>query len=262
MSNNPSSPAPRADDDGFDPLEFWIRYKSTIRNTAAVVVVVLVGYALMEWTNYRRDQAAAEAFGLAKTPEELAAFAKEHKGMPSAGNATLLLAGKQRAAGQLDESIKTFKDFLVQYPNHPLAHSAHMGVAAALELQGKQEEALSAYRLLVSIEPRGVSAPAALLRIARILKSQNKNEEAKAGYESLQNQFPTSSFANEALQEAQQLAPPPQQVSAAPTGSGALPTVVPAPTSPQLQPTASPTPAPPATPPATPPAPAKPAEEK
>jgi TolA-binding protein len=224
MSDTPSSPAPRADE-GFDPLEFWIRYKSTIRNTGAVVVAALVGYGLMEWTTYQKNQAAAEAFALAKTPEELAAFAKEHRGMPSAGNATLLLASKQRAGGQLDDSLKTLKDFLVQYPNHPLAHTAHMGIAAALELQGKQEEALSAYRMLVSIEPRGVSAPAALLRIARILKSQNKPEEAKAGYESLQNQFPTSSFANEALQEAQQLAPPAQPVTATPA-----PVTAPAPT--------------------------------
>jgi len=252
MSDTPSSPAPRADE-GFDPLEFWIRYKSTIRNTATVVVAALVGYALMEWTNYRKNQAAAEAFALAKTPEELAAFAKEHKGMPSAGNATLLLAAKQRAAGQLDDSIKTLKDFLVQYSDHPLTHAAHMGIASALELQGKQEEALSAYRLLVSIEPRGVSSPAALLRIARILKSQNKPEEAKAGYESLQNQFPTSSFANEALQEAQQLSPPVQPVMAAPA-TGAAPAPAPAPVT---------APAPkPAPVPAETPAPAKPVEAK
>ena len=205
MSESSHSPAPATDSHGFDPLEFWIRYKSGIQTGSVILLAAMAGYAAFEWNDYRKSHAAAESFAAAKSPEELSSFIKEHRGMPAAGNAALLLAGKQREAGQLDESLKTLRDFLAQSPSHPMAGAAQLGIAATLELQGKQEEALTTYRGLASREVRGFATPAALLRMARILKAQQKNDEAKLAYETLQNQFPNSSFAQEALVEAQQL---------------------------------------------------------
>ncbi len=205
MSQTPSSPAPHADDQGFDPLEFWLRYKGHIRAGSALLLAAMAAYAVSEWISNQRENAAAEAFAVAKTPEQLATFVSEHRGIPAAGNAAMLLAGKQRAAGQLDEALKTLRDFVAQSPAHPMAGAAQLATASILEQQGKQDDALAAYRRLISIDPRGMATPAAYLRIARISKGQNKIEDAKSAYESLQSQFPNSSFANEAMQEAQQL---------------------------------------------------------
>ena len=216
MSQQSHSPAPHADDHGFDPLAFWIQYRGAIRATAALILTAMLVYAVTEWNGYQKRQAAAEAFALAKTPEELGAFIRNHHGMPAAGNAALLLSGKQRADGKLEEAAKTLATFLAENPKHPLTGAAHLAVASILEQQGKQEEALTAYRRILATDPRGMTAPVALLRTARIYKLQNKNEEAKAMYESLQSQFPKSSFANEALLEGQQITTPSEAAVSAP----------------------------------------------
>jgi len=207
MSQQPSSPAPQAEDHGFDPLAFWIQHRNTIRACVALLLTAMIVYAVTEWISFQKRQAASEGFAVAKTPDQLTAFMREHHGMPAAGNAALLLAGKQRSEGQLEESLKTLNAFLAENPKHPMIGAGHLAIASILEQQGKQDEALAAYRRVTATDPRGIAAPVALLRIARIYKLQNKIEEAKATYESLQSQFPKSAFANEALQEGQQLTP-------------------------------------------------------
>ena len=229
MSQHPSSPAPNDDVHGFDLLAFWIQYRSAIRASIAALLAVMVVYTVSELVGYQRRQAAAEAFALAKTPEQLAAFMKDHAGMPAAGNAALLLSGKQRSEGKLEEALKTLNTFISENPKHPLLGTAHLAVGSVLEQQGKQEEALVAYRRLVSLEPRGIASPVALLRTARIYRIQNKNEEAKAMYESLQSQFPTSVFANEALQEGQELSGPPTLPAVVPATPVTAPAPAPAP---------------------------------
>ena len=205
MSQAPQTSSPIHQDDSFDLLEFWIRHKSSIRAVAILFSAALVGYGAFSWIEKQQEAAAAEAFASAKSPEELNAFIASHKGSTLGGNAALLLAGKQRAEGKFEESIKILQDFATRYPQHSLAGAAKLSIAATLEQQSKTDEALEHYRRLVSLDPRGFAAPAAHLRIARIFKAQNKLDEAKAAYETLQSQFPRSSFANEALLESQEL---------------------------------------------------------
>jgi len=190
---------------GFDILEFWIRHRKTLQVGGAAVLAAAAVYAGIAFASYRSRQEAAEAFAVAQTPEQLSAFIASHKGMTAAGNAALLLSGKQRAAGQLDDALKTLREFLASSPEHPMAAAARLGIGSLLEAQGKQDEALAAYRALLASDPRGFAAPAADLRMARIYGSQNKFDEARSVYENLQSQFPTSVFANEALLEAQKL---------------------------------------------------------
>ncbi|NBV33965.1 MAG: hypothetical protein EBR81_09320 [Proteobacteria bacterium] len=244
MSELPSLPSPPShatDDQGFDLLEFWIRHRKSIQISLALLVAAMVTYAVSELLAYRRNLEAAEAFALAQTPEQLSEFINGHRGMVASGNAALLLSGKQRANGQLDESLKTLRDFLSSSADHPMASAARLGIATTLEAQGKQDEALMAYRSLLAADSRGFAAPVAQLRIARIFKSQNKFEEAKASYESLQSQFPASSFANEALLESQQLSaehPSAPEPTLAPPNSTEAPaaTQVPATTTPATPP--------------------------
>ncbi len=226
MSQSSHSPVPQADDHGFDPLAFWIQYRAAIRGCVALLLVAMVGYAAVELVAHQKRQAAAQAFALAKTSEQWKAVMSEHSGSPAAGNAALLLAGKQRAEGQLDESLKTLSEFVAKSPGHPLVGSAYLATASILEQQGKLDDAIAAYRRLASIDSRGMNAPVALLRMARIYRDQNKIEEAKSFYESLQSQFPNSSFAAEALQEGQQLSAP-SAISAPDALSPAAPAVSP-----------------------------------
>ena len=241
MSELPSLPSPAADDHGFDLLEFWIRHRKTIQTSVAVLIAAMLVYAVTQLLAYRRNIEAAEAFALAQTPEQMTEFINSHRGMVAAGNAVLLLSGKQRAAGQLDESLNTLRDFLASSADHPMASAARLGIASTLEVQGKQDEALMAYRSLLSSDSRGFAAPVAQLRIARIYKSQNKFEEAKASYESLQSQFPTSTFANEALLESQQLS---AEHPAAPEPPLAPPAVTEPPAAPAAPAAPAPAPAP------------------
>jgi len=234
---------PQSDDHGFDSLAFWIQYRSAIRACLLLLLVGLTGYAATQLINYQRNQTASQAFAVAKTPEQLAAFIREYQGMPSAGNAALLLAGTQRTGGQIDEALKTLNQFVSKTPSHPLVGSAHLAIASMMEQQGKSDDAISAYRRLLASDSHGVGAPVALLRLARIYKAQNKIEEAKALYESLQGQFPSSSFANEALRERQELVSPGEV--AGQVGGGAI----------------APEPAPAVVPAAQPPAPATPSPE-
>lgn len=246
MAQPPSSPAPQTDDHGFDPLAFWIQYRSAIRTCVLLLLAGLVGYAVIQMVSYQRNQAAAQAFAVAKTPEQLAAFIREYEGMPSAGGAALLLAGTQRTAGQLDDALKTLNQFISKTPTHPLVGSAHLATASILEQQGKADDAITAYRRLLASDSRSLSAPVALLRLARIYKAQNKIEEAKSLYESLQGQFPSSSFSNEALRESQALVTPADPAApAAPAGEGAPAAPAPAASAPVV-----PTPAPAKEPPA------------
>jgi predicted negative regulator of RcsB-dependent stress response len=211
MSQAPQSPAVQTLEPapGFDPLVFWIKHKSSILAIAALTVVGLAGYGFSEWNHARKTAEAAEAFGAARSPEELARFASSHQGLPLAGNAQLLLAHKLRSEKKFDEAIKTLREFLAQSPTHPLAPAAHLSIATTLEQQGKSEEALAAYRSLAVSDVRGFATPAAWLRAARILKTQGKHDEARVAYENLQSQFPRSAFANDALLEAQEIAPKP-----------------------------------------------------
>jgi predicted negative regulator of RcsB-dependent stress response len=228
MSQPSSSPAPQADEHGFDPLAFWIQYKGAIKATSALILTAMVVYAVTEWSTYQKRQAAAEAFAVAKKPEELSKFIHDYQGMPLAGNASLLLAGKQREEGKVDEAVKTLNTFIADYAKHPMAGAAHLALASILEQQGKQDEALAAYRRITATDPRGMAAPVALLRAARIFRLQNKNDEAKGMYESLQSQFPKSSFANEALLEGQQLTGSAEAANLVPSAP-----VEPAPSAPQ-----------------------------
>ena len=240
MSQAPQPSPPIHQDDSFDLLEFWIRHKSSIRAVSILLSAALVGYGAFSWIEKQQEAAAAEAFASAKSPEELNAFIASHKGSTLGGNAALLLAGKQRAEGKFEESIKTLQDFATRYPQHSLAGAAQLSIAATLEQQSKTDEALELYRRLVSLDPRGFAAPAAHLRIARILKGQNKLDEAKAAYETLQSQFPRSSFANEALLESQAL------ISTSPTIDPELNPKLLVPSNPQQPSGAAPTPAAPA----------------
>ncbi|NBV86867.1 MAG: hypothetical protein EBS01_11555 [Verrucomicrobia bacterium] len=205
MSEHPPAPSPAAEDHGFDLLEFWIRYRKAIQASVVLIFAAMLAYSIAEFAAYRRNQDAAEAFASAQTPEQMSAFIASHRGMASAGNASLLLAGKQRAAGHPDEALKTLRDFLAASPEHPMAAAARLGIASILEADGKQDEALLGYRNLLASDPRSFAAPVAQLRIARIYTLQGKFEEAKASYEALQSQFPRSVFANEALLESQRL---------------------------------------------------------
>ena len=103
----PRRPTLCPQDTGFDPLEFWIRYKSKIVLYGALLAVALVIFGLYKWNEDRTKAASEAAFSSAKTAED---FRKSQspraiRGRWRGANAQMMLAERLRTDGKLDESI-------------------------------------------------------------------------------------------------------------------------------------------------------------
>jgi len=202
---NPAETTPPTTDDGFDPMEFWIRHKLKILSLLGVFVVAALIYAVYEYTEKRTHNAAAQAFSAAKTADELRTVIAKHPGTAPAANAHLLLAEQLRKDGKLDESNQVLNDFINRYPTNELITGGYTSLAANQEMQKKLDEALMNYQKVTTSYPTSFSAPVAWLGQARIYKEQGKIEEAKRAYETVISQFPQSNFAAEATRQNAQL---------------------------------------------------------
>jgi TolA-binding protein len=212
---------------------FWLRYRKEL--AALLIIVLLAAIGVAGWKLYqeRRETAAAEAFGAAKTAAEYEGVIDHYGDTPAAAAAYLLLADEQRKNGKLAEANATLQRFLEKFPRHELASTARMSIAGNLEALGKQDEAMAVYQQIVSVNPDSFNAPSALLAQAKILQAEGRSEEARRVCENLitqsQTRFGRSYAAMEATQLLATLKPPP---SAAPKAS--------APASPSSTPPAAP----------------------
>jgi TolA-binding protein len=197
----PASSAPEE----FDPLVFWIKYRSRILMYTTMLIVALALYftywGIQESTRKHSEQALAEA----KTAADYKKVADEYPKSAAAGNALLLMADKLRTEGKLDESSAALKSFIERFPKHSLISGAYTSLAVNQEAQGKLDDALVSYKKVTTSYPTSFSAPAAYVAQGRILDQQGKPDEARHAYETVMTQFSESPFQQEAMRMMQKV---------------------------------------------------------
>ena len=203
----PPSPTPTTTpaETGFDPLVFWIQYRSQILLLSGLFAIALTAFALSEYVRQRTNTSAQQLFGAANTADAYRKVIAEYSGTVPAGNAHLMLAEKLRQEGKLEESTATLRAFAEKYPKHQLVSGAWTSIAANLEAQGKVDEALSTYQKVSTAYANTFSAPAALMAQARLLEAKGKTEEARRIYEQVMTQFQENAAAQQAAQELRRL---------------------------------------------------------
>jgi TolA-binding protein len=197
----PASSAPEE----FDPLVFWIKYKSRILLYTTMVIAALALYFAYWSIEKSRREHSEQALANAKTPEDYRKVVEEYPKSAAAGDALLLLGDKLRAEGKLDESSAALKSFIEKFPKHSLISGAYTSLAANQEAQGKLDEALLSYKKVTTSYPTSFSAAAAYIAQGRILGQQGKADEARHAYETVMTQFAESPFQQEAMMEMRKL---------------------------------------------------------
>ncbi|RYD63512.1 MAG: tetratricopeptide repeat protein, partial [Verrucomicrobiaceae bacterium] len=201
---NPAETTPPPTDEGFDPTVFWIRHRTKIVLFLVLFLAAALFYAIYEYTQTRRHQAAAQAYAVAKTPDDYRKVISEYPSTVPAANAHLVLAEKLREEGKLDESNQILRAFIEKYPENNLLTGAYTSLATNLEIQGQLDEAVMHYQKVTTSFPTSFSAPVAWLGQARVYKAQGKEDEAKRAYETVVTQFAGTTFATEAARQSSQ----------------------------------------------------------
>jgi TolA-binding protein len=205
MSNPAEMTTSHPPDNGFDPLEFWIRYQKQILLYGGLLLVALAGAGIFEMIQQRTKAASEAAYASARTADDYRKVAADYPRTISGANAAFRLADRLREDGKLDEAAAAFRDFTASHPTYPLIAGAYGGLASVLEQQGKLDEALAAYQKVTTSYPNSFVAAAAWIGQARVLAAKGKTEEARRAYETVIGQFQDSQFASEAQRAVQLL---------------------------------------------------------
>ena len=189
---------PPPQDAEFDPLEFWIRYKSKILLVGGVILVALIVVGAYQAITTHIRKAAEAAFATASTPEQYKRVADDYPHTIPGQNALLEMAASLQREGKWDDAAKILRDFVKDHPEHPLVSGAYASLGASLEASGKKDEALAIYQKVTTSFPSSYAAPAAWFGQARVLAAQGKSEEARRAYETVLTQFVSSPYAQQA----------------------------------------------------------------
>lgn len=183
----------------FDPLEFWLRYRSQILLYTGMVVAALIIYFVYWSVQTATREHSEQALVAAKSPEDYRKVAESYPRSAAGGDALLFLADAQRKEGKLDDANATLRGFIEKHPKHTLIAGAYTSLGANLEAQAKLDDALTNYKKVTTTYPTSFSAPIAYIAQGRVLQAQNKTEEARHAYETVMTQFPESPFRQEAM---------------------------------------------------------------
>lgn len=130
----------------------------------------------------------------------IAAFSQvrqDHGKSPSGLTATLALADLRYQAGQMDDALALYEEFLgAAGAKHPMRALALEGKALALEGKGELDEALRILDGLALDHP--TQEARSLYSKARILEAQQKWDEARSAWQSLRDDHGMSSLGREA----------------------------------------------------------------
>lgn len=202
----PTVPPPSRDAT-LDPAVFWFRHKTEL--LAALLILVLGGAGFAGYRLYvdRRDSAAAELLGKARTIPEYREVIDRYPRTPAGASAYLFLADSFRAKKDFQQANATLQTFLDKFPEHELVGTARLGMAANFESTGKPDEALSTLQKLVASNPKSFVAPFALLSQVHLLKAKGKIEEARRVCENFLTQYRESYLAGEVSRELRLLRP-------------------------------------------------------
>lgn len=165
----------------------------------AVLIAIAAAVAIV-WRGLQQshEHTAGSALTQADDQASLQKLIKEYPKTAAAGSARVLLAEKQWEEGQQDASIATLKEFLSDNQEHPALATAQASLGSKLASQGKTDEAATVFQQLVDNEKARNLAPFALLSLGDLAKAAGDTSKAEGFYQRAQNEFPDSTFANNA----------------------------------------------------------------
>ena len=171
--------APPTSDPAVEARVFWLRFQKEIAAALIILILAMFGYAGYRFYTYRRESAAAELLGKAKTPQDYQEVIARYAGTPAGASAYLLLAEKQRTEKKFAEANTSLQTFVDKNPEHDFVPTARLAMAANLESMGKDDEALSIYQQVAAKYANTYNGPLALISQVPLLKAKNKIEEAR-----------------------------------------------------------------------------------
>lgn len=167
---------------------------------AVLLILVAIVFVIMRGVKQSNEETAGAMLVSAEDISGLQAVVKNHGDTSAAFSAKILLAEKQWEDGQQDDSIATLRAFIGAERDHPAWPSAQSSLAAKLLSQGKTDEAEGLFKELTDAPEARYLAPYAWIRLGDIAMESGKTEAAEKAYETVEEDFPGSSYAQEALQ--------------------------------------------------------------
>jgi len=171
--------APPTSHSAVEARVFWLRFQKEIVAALIILILAMFGYAGYRFYIYRRDSAAAELLGKAKTSRDYQEVITRYQGTPAGASAYLLLAEKQRNEKKFAEANATLQAFVDKNPEHDFVPTARLAMAANLESMGKDDEALPIYQQVAAKYANTYNGPLALISQVPLLKAKNKIDEAR-----------------------------------------------------------------------------------
>jgi len=96
----------------------------------------------------------------------------------------------QLARSQIDDSIRSFDSFLLQYPNGPYSDNAWYWQGEGFYAQRNFDKALRNFGVVINSFPNGPKVPDARLKIGFALFEQGQYEQARAILTAVQDDYP------------------------------------------------------------------------
>ena len=161
--------------------EWWAAHGNAV---TAVLVVVLLAVLGTRWWKGRaeaRENAAMTQLQEATTPDALERVVQDGGSRHAAALARLRLGAVQYGAGQYALAKSAYEDFLAAEPRHPLADVASYGVAQCEEALGNVEESVRLFREFGEKFAGSTLAPLATLGVARGLVLRGTDESRREG---------------------------------------------------------------------------------
>lgn len=206
-----------------NPLAEWIglvvRFVGGHRNLAVGFlvgfVIVSAGGSAYWWFTSRQEREASAALAEAQTSlrgdkpgapgnldvamQRFRAVSERFPGTESGEEASIRLGNLQFENGKLDEAKATFDEYLKVYPRGRFVLMAGLGKAYVQEAKGDLQGAAQTLSDLVARPDDGPLAGEAYSTLGRIYESLKKPDDAMRVYNQIVEQFPQTSWAQNAL---------------------------------------------------------------
>jgi len=182
-----------------------LNWEKHLQWLAPVTALILIATTAIMWIKGKETNVRVEvmqAYTLATTAEELQILADAYPDEPEAPLARLQAASMLYNDGEFEKALADYRLFLERHATHPMADNAQWGTWMCQEGLGNLEEALEGFR---TVTEEQILYPQSLLGQARILEKQNQPEAALEIYATLQEDFPESSFSEQARIFSQQI---------------------------------------------------------
>jgi TolA-binding protein len=168
---------------------FWLRFQKEIAAALIIILLALAGFAGYRFLKYRRNSAAAELLGNAKTEQEYQDVIARYPTTPAGATAYLILAERQRSGKKFAEANVTLQSFIEKNPENDFVPTARLAMAANLISMGKDDEALAIYQQVAARYPSTYNGPLALISQVPLLKAKGKIEDARRVCEELMTRY-------------------------------------------------------------------------